>query len=176
MNNLNLLKTMAPLLAILLSLGGQAMAAESGTALKNDTLRREPYADAAATGTLARGAKVDILEKKGAWLKVKAPKASGWVRLLSVRRGAAGSRNAAAGVLGLASGRTGTGQVVSTTGVRGLSEEDLKHAKFNEEEVKRLEAASIDAAQAQQFAASGKLQARKVASLKKPQATPGEVQ
>lgn len=176
MNHLNILKILAPLLAILLSLGGQALAAESGTALKNDTLRREPYADAAATGTLARGAKVDILEKKGAWLKVKASKASGWVRLLSVRRGAAGSSNEAAGVLGLASGRSGTGQVVSTTGVRGLSEEELKHAKFNEDEIKRLEAASIDAAQAQQFAASGKLQARKVATLKKPQATPGEAQ
>ena len=47
-------KLKAPLLAMLL-LAGQALAAESGTALKNDTLRREPFADAAATGTLARG-------------------------------------------------------------------------------------------------------------------------
>lgn len=174
MKNLNMHKRM--LLAALLMLAGQALAAESGTALKNDTLRREPYADAAATGTLARGAKVDILEKKGAWLRIKAPKASGWVRLLSVRRGAAGSGSEAAGVLGLASGRTGTGQVVSTTGVRGLSAEELKSAKYDAQQVQALEAASVDAAQAQQFAAAGKLQARKLAYLKKPQSPSGGAQ
>lgn len=159
----------APLLAALLTLAGEALAAEAGSALKNDTLRREPYADAAAAGQLTRGDKLEILDKKGAWLKVKAPKGSGWVRLLSVKRGTSGSASETAGVLGLASGRTGTGQVVSTTGVRGLSEEELKSAKFDEAQVRALEAASVDAAQAQQFAAAGGLQVRKVAHLKKPQ-------
>ena len=168
-------KLLAAMLGALL-LAGQALAAESGTALKSDSLRREPYADAATSGTVARGDKLDILEKKGAWLKVKAPKASGWVRLLSVRRGAAGGGSETAGVLGLASGRTGTGQVVSTTGVRGLSEEELKGAKFDEQQIQALEAGSVDAAQAQQFAAAGKLQARKLAYLKKPQSSSGGTQ
>jgi len=143
--------------------------AETGTALKSDTLKAEPFSDAKAAGSISRGDKLDILEKKGAWLKVKTAKNSGWVRLLSVKRGALGKSNDAEGVLGLASGRAGTGQVVSTTGVRGLSEEDLKAAKFNEDEMKKLESNGISAGEAQQFASTGGLNARKLEYLPAPQ-------
>jgi hypothetical protein len=44
------------------------------------------------------------------------------------------------GIAGIATGRAGTGQVVSSTGVRGLSEADLKAAKFDEAELRRAEA------------------------------------
>jgi uncharacterized protein YgiM (DUF1202 family) len=152
---------------VLLLIPALVLAAESGTALKDDTLRKEPYADAKSAGTIKRGDKVDILLKQGAWLQIKSRQATGWVRLLSVKRGESGKANETAGVLGLASGRAGTGQVVSTTGVRGLNEEDLKSAKFNEEEVKQLEANTITAEQAQQFAGSGGLLARKIAYLPK---------
>src|ERR1051325_7958712 len=94
-----------------------ALAAESGTALKADSLRAEPYADAKTTGSLARGDKLQIISKQGAWLKVQTAKTTGWVRLLSVKRGTTSSSgNSAADVLNLASGRSGTGQVVATTG------------------------------------------------------------
>jgi uncharacterized protein YgiM (DUF1202 family) len=151
-----------------LLLASSAWAGETGSALKSDTLRAEPYSDAKSAGSLNRGDKVDILEKKGAWLKVKAGKSTGWVRLLSIKRGEAGKSNDAAGVLSVASGRAGTGQVVSTTGVRGLNEEELKSAKFNEEEVKKMEANSISADAAKKFAASGGLQARKQDYLPEP--------
>lgn len=163
------MKFAPPLLAALLMFSGIALAAETGTALKNDTLRKEPFADAASAGTLKRNDKVEILAKKGAWLQVKAGKSTGWVRLLSVKRGTSGSGNEAAGVLGLASGRSGTGQVVSTTGVRGLSEEELKQAKFSEEEMKQLEANTVSAADGQKFAATGGLKARKLDYLPQPQ-------
>jgi hypothetical protein len=155
------------LTAALLLNAGLALA-ENGIALKNDTLRAEPFADAKTAGSIIRNDKVDILEKKGAWLRIKAPKASGWVRLLSVKRGEASKSNETAGVLAVASGRAGTGQVVSTTGVRGLDEEDLKAAKFNEDEVKKLESGTISAAQAQQFANAGGLKPRKLDYLPKP--------
>lgn len=163
------MKFAPPLLAALLMFSGIALAAETGTALKNDTLRKEPFADAASAGTLKRNDKVEILAKKGAWLQVKAGKSTGWVRLLSVKRGTSGSGNEAAGVLGLASGRSGTGQVVSTTGVRGLSEEELKQAKFSEEEMKQLEANTVSAADGQKFATGGSLKARKLDYLPQPQ-------
>lgn len=156
------------LLAALLTLSSAALAAETGTALKNDTLRKEPYADAKASGTIKRNDKVQILSKKGAWLQIKAGASTGWVRLLSVKRGTSTS-NEAAGVLGLASGRAGTGKVVSTTGVRGLSEEELKDAKFNEEEVKLLEASTVSEADGKKFATAGGLQARKLDYLPQPQ-------
>lgn len=142
--------------------------AESGTALKADTLRAEPFADAKSAGSMARNDKLEILEKKGAWLKVKAPKASGWVRLLAVKRAATGKSNEAAGVLNVASGRAGTGQVVSTTGVRGLNEEELKAAKFNEAEITRMETFAVSGEQARQFASSGTLKTRKLDYLPKP--------
>lgn len=164
------------LLAAALLAATTALAAESGTALKNDSLRAEPYSDARVTGKFTRGDKLDILEKKGAWLKVKAGKTSGWVRLLSVKRGALGKSDSAAGVLDLASGRTGTGQVVSTTGVRGLSEEELKQAQFSEEEVARLEGNAISAEEAKHFAAAAGLKSRKLAHLPAPAAAQGGAQ
>jgi len=146
---------------------GMASAGETGSALKNDSLKAEPYSDAKTAGTLTRGDKLDILEKKGAWLKVKTAKSQGWVRLLSVKRSGSGSE--AGGVLALASGRSGTGQVVSTTGVRGLNEEELKAAKFNEAEVKTLESYTIGTAQAKKFAVAGGLSAQKIDYLPEPQ-------
>jgi len=166
------MNSLKPLLAALLLLPGIALAAETGTALRDDTLRKEPYADAKPAGTLKRSDKVTIIGKQGAWLQVKTGQASGWVRLLSVRR-TSGSSNEAAGVLGLASGRTGTGQVVSTTGVRGLNEEDLKGAKFNAEEIKQLEADGVSADEGRKFADAGGLKSRKLDYLPAPAATSG---
>lgn len=138
-----------------------SLAAETGSAIKADVIRAEPYADAKKTGDFKRGEKLQILGKKGAWLKVKTAKTSGWVRLLSVKRGAGGSGNQLAGVLDVASGRAGTGKVVATTGIRGLNEEELKKAKYNEAEVKKLESYTQTFQQGNQFAKSGGLKAVK---------------
>lgn len=146
--------------------GQLSIAAEAGTALKNDSLRKEPYADAKSAGSFQRGESVEILKKQGAWLQVKTKKGSGWVRSLSVKRGTAASGNQAAGVLAAASGRAGTGQVVSTTGIRGLSEEELKAAKFNETEVKTMESYTQSADQGRQFANAGNLKPIAFATLK----------
>ncbi|MFZ2398845.1 MAG: SH3 domain-containing protein, partial [Smithella sp.] len=81
-----------------------SLAAESGSALKADVLRAQPYSDAKKTADIKRGEKLQILGKKGAWLNVKTTKAGGWVRLLSVKRGAASSGSQVKGVLDVASG------------------------------------------------------------------------
>jgi hypothetical protein len=145
------------------------MAAEMGSALKADKIRSEPYSDAKTVGNFARGDKVEIMGKKGAWLNVKTDKASGWVRLLSVKRGTSKGGSEAAGVLDVASGRAGTGQVVATTGVRGLNEEELKNAKYSAAEVKKLEGYTQTAKQGEQFAKSGGLKAVKFAYLSESQ-------
>jgi hypothetical protein len=143
-----------------------SMAAETGSALKNDTMRVEPFADAKITGSFNRGESLEILNKKGAWLQVKTKKNTGWVRLLSIKRGSSGTSNQAAGALAVASGRAGTGQVISTTGIRGLSAEDLKAAKFNEAEVKTMESYTQNANQGKQFASAGGLKTVPFANLK----------
>lgn len=147
---------------------GLSIAAETGSALKNDSMRVEPFADAKVAGSLNRGDSLEILKKQGAWLQVKTKKSTGWVRLLSVKRGSASTSNQTAAVLAAASGRAGTGQVVSTTGIRGLSEEELKAAKFNETEIKTLEDYTLSAEQGRQFAAAGNLKTVTFSTLKAP--------
>jgi hypothetical protein len=157
---MNFFKIAAAALLCLLMSG--AMAAESGVALKADDIRAEPFGDAKSVAKLAVNDKVDIVGKNGGWLQINSAKGKGWVRMLSIRKGdAKKAGNEAAGLLSMASGRAGTGKVVATTGIRGLNEEELKAAKFNEAEVKLVESYSASKAQAQQFANEGKLVARK---------------
>lgn len=146
--------------------GQLSIAAETGTALKNDSLRKEPFADAKIAGSFLRGESVEILKKQGAWSQVKTKKGTGWVRSLSIKRGTTAASNQTAGILAAASGRAGTGQVVSTTGVRGLSEEELKAAKFNETEIKTLESYTLSADQGRQFANAGNLKPIAFTNLK----------
>jgi uncharacterized protein YgiM (DUF1202 family) len=155
---------------LLMLLPAISFAADKGTALKADTLRSQPYSDAKTAGSLARGERVDILSKQGGWLKVKTAKSTGWVRLLSVKRGttASSASGQVSGALNVASGRAGTGQVVATTGVRGLSAEELKSAKFNENEIKQLESFEESRTTAQRFASEGGLKATKFSYLPAP--------
>lgn len=78
-------------LAILLcAWPGRAPGQESASALKADEIRAEPFADARAVGALKAGEALTLLRRQGGWAEVRAAQASGWVRLLSVRRGAGG--------------------------------------------------------------------------------------
>ena len=140
------------------------LAGEAGTALKADVLRTEPFADAKTAGNLNKNDSVDILGKKGAWLQVKSKSASGWVRILSVKRG--GATSSGSSIAGIASGRAGTGKVVSTTGIRGLSAEELKAAKFNEDEIKKMESYQASRGDAQKFASAGGLTSTQLTYLK----------
>jgi uncharacterized protein YgiM (DUF1202 family) len=159
------------LLAVLLLASPIAQAGESGAVVKADELKEEPFRDAKTVGKLTTGDKVEILKKDGGWFQVKSARGSGWVRMLSIRRGAARKASAGsevAGLAGLASGRAGTGRVVATTGIRGLNEEELKAAKFNEAELKLAESSLTSRAEAKKFAAKGKLTARKLDYLPDP--------
>ena len=148
------------LFSALILVSSQAFGADLGLMLKADTLRAEPFADAKTSATLNRGDQVEIKSKQGAWLNITAGSSTGWVRLLSVKRNTSGAKGTSSSdILALASGRSGTGQVVSTTGVRGLSEEELKNAKFDEGQIKQMEANTVSAQQGQQFAKSGGLKA-----------------
>jgi len=153
-----------------------AAAQEPGTVLKDDTLRAEPYADAKPVGNLKKGSAVTIVKRGSGWYQVKSGNTQGWVRMLSVRRGAAGQTNAAGevgGVAAIATGRAGTGQIVSTTGVRGLSEQELKGAKFDEAQLKKAESFAVSGAEAKVFADRGALKARKFDYLPVPQQSAG---
>jgi len=168
---------MAKMAAVALALlaAAAALAGETGTALKADQLKAEPFRDAKTVANLSAGDKVEILKKNGGWLQVKSAKGSGWVKMLSIRRGDARKGTGdAAGLLGLASGRAGTGRVVATTGIRGLSEEELKAAKFDAAQLKLAESYATSRAEAKKFAAKAKLVARRVDYLPAPATAQGE--
>lgn len=156
--------TMIFITAVSLHYPAYAASTETGTALKADSLKTEPYSDAKTTGNLTKGETVTILAKQGAWLKIRNKKSTGWVRLLSVKRSSTTSSQAS-GILNVATGRTGTGTIVATTGVRGLTAQELKDAKFNEADINRMKSYTQSSAQGQKFAAAGSLKAVKFDAL-----------
>lgn len=156
------------LLLCAIAMPAAVLAADPGTLTKAETLRAKPFTDAAAVTNLATGAKVDIITRSGAWYQVKSGTKTGWVRMLSVRRGAASTSSSVAGLASVASGRTGTGKVTTTTGVRGLDEQELDTAKFDEEQIKKSEAYRVSRKDADTFAKAGKLTLRDVQPLPAP--------
>ena len=148
-----------------------AAAADIGRLQKAEQMKAQPFRDATNVSSLAAGDRVEILERQGGWFRVTSARGSGWVRMLSVRRGEAGKASGAgeaAGLLGLASGRAGTGKVVATTGIRGLNEEQLKAARYSESELRLSDSYVESRAAARKFAVNGKLAARAMDYLAAP--------
>ncbi len=157
------------LTALMLPLLTVSALAASGTVLRNEKLYAKPSATAAATGSVAKGANVEVLSRQGGWLRVSAGRTTGWIRLLSVRVGGGGSGGAGLGdVVGVATTRSDPSRVVAVAGLRGLNDEDLKQAHFNAEELQRLDALAVSAAQASHFATEGGLAAVSVPALPRP--------
>lgn len=151
-----------------LLIAGHALAADTGTLTRAETLREKPFADAKMLAAAAAGTKVAIVTRNGGWYQVKAGGKTGWVRMLSVRRSAAASGSSIAGLAGVASGRTGTGTVTTTTGVRGLDTEELKAATFDEAQVARAESYRVSRKDAEAYAKLAKLTTRNAAPLPAP--------
>lgn len=145
-----------------------AVAVDTGTLTRAETLRIKPFADAKAVVQAKAGAKVDIVTRNGGWYQVKSAGKTGWVRMLSVRRSAAAPGSSIAGLAGVASGRTGTGTVTTTTGVRGLDTEELKAATFDEAQVARAESYRVSRKDAEAYAKLAKLTTRNAAPLPAP--------
>lgn len=139
--------------------------------MRTEKLYSEPASTAKVTASVAKGTRVDILAKQGGWLRVKTERATGWVRLLSVRSGVGGLGGAGVGdVVGAATTRSDPTRVVAVAGLRGLNDENLKQAKFNAEELARMEARHVSATQARSFASQSGLAVVHVPDLPKPQA------
>jgi len=153
-------------LALLLLLAPALCLAEPATVMRATELKQQPASDAASVATLAENAKVDALERKGGWTRVKAEGGTeGWVRTLSLRYAGAGeAKQGDAGISQILNvARTGTSGAQVTTGVRGLDAEQLANAKPNAAELKKLERYAASKEGAEGFAAKGKLSAQQVA-------------
>lgn len=121
-------------------------------------IKQQPYSDAATIGMLAEKASVKVVQRQGGWVKISSGQGDGWVKMLNLR-----SSNTKQGDSGLQSlfnlGRSGSSGITVATGVRGLSEEDLKSAQPNPAELAKLKNYTADRGQAERFARAGKLEA-----------------
>lgn len=158
-----------PTAALVLCVTAASALAAPGTVLRDEKLYSQPSATSAVAGSAAKGASVDILAKQGGWLRVTAGKSTGWIRLLSVRAGAGGLGGAGvADVVGAATTKSDPSKVVAVAGLRGLNDEELKQAKFNADELARLDAMGVTTAQARNFAAQSGLAVVNVPALPEP--------
>lgn len=148
-----------------------AQAAETGTTIKSDSVRGAPFSDAKIITTLPAATKVEIIKKDGGWYQIKSAQGSGWIRMLSLRNARTSKSGNLSGLAALASGRSGTGKVVSTTGIRGLNEEELKSAHYDEKQIARLDSSASSRREAQKFAGKAKLNARQIDYLPEPGAS-----
>ena len=141
-----------------------AQAGESAITVRVTDMKAKPFTDAETVVSLAQGSKVEVLARKASWMQVKADDSSGWVKMLSLRF-SGGDKNKS-GDSGLGSlfnvaSKGGSGGTV-TTGVRGLSEENLKNAKLNPKALETMQGFAADKKAAQQFAKSGGLREQDV--------------
>jgi len=165
---------------LILALAGVRASAESGTATRELTLYEEPRAEAKAVGKLAKDAKFEQVKRERFWVLVSSAGPSGsqqgWVQSFYLTWADTPTGNAPSASRGLAEivglGARRNGNVTATLGVRGLEEEQLKSARFNAEELNKLESYGVAAPVAARFAAEVPLDALKLDYLAPPGSTP----
>lgn len=165
---------MKPVFLLLSIAVSAAMAAETGSLMRPAELKQKPFIDAAKVADLAAAAPLEIVARQGAWMQVKTGGQTGWVKMLNVRTGSGEAKpaNAAGGFLSAVSAfKTGSSGTTVTTGVKGLSEEDLQNAQPNKEQLQKLGTYAVSAADAEKFARAAKLQSNKIDYLAKPAPT-----
>jgi hypothetical protein len=166
-----------PLIAVgalsVLLLGAAALAKEPGSTRVETELMAAPYRDAKSAGKLAANTAVTVIERRGAWVRVVGADRDGWARLHQVRLGEGTEQKGSSGLTALwnvgTTGRSGSQGIVATTGIRGMSAEQLKGAKPNPDEVKTLERYRASDEQARELARTGGLREKDIAALPKPE-------
>lgn len=143
--------------------------AADGVMLRDDALRAKASAASAGLATVEKGRKVDILSRQGGWTQIRTGGRTGWVRILSVRSDAAAGAGGVGDVSALAE-RRDPNKVVATAGLRGLSEEELRNAQYDAEQMRQLETLAVSPDQARRFAAEGHLSGVKLDYLPNPKA------
>ena len=151
------------LLALALTLSCAALAQEAFTNRATE-LKERGAADARALATVPADTPVRVSERGGGWARVEASGRSGWVRIFHLRfpatveagQTASSGLSAVTGALGFGRDRS-RGSTIATTGIRGLSAEELKNANPDAQELRRLHSFRADAPAAERFAREGKL-------------------
>jgi hypothetical protein len=144
-------------------LAAPAYAWQTAYAVRSTEIKQLPYSDAKTLGTLDEKASVSVMSRRGGWVKITSAKGNGWVRMLSLRGDSSAKKSGDTGLQSLINvGRSGSSGIAMTTGIRGLSEEDLKNAQPNPDEFEKLQKYALNKAKAEKFAHDAKLKSQQL--------------
>lgn len=149
---------------IVCTLGSTLAFGQTGTTKNDDVLRVAASPTAAPVAPISANTKLEVVERKGFWVKVKVGDATGWLKLSSLNLDKKGAAPTSA-LSGLASGRTGYGNIVSASGTRRLSAEALKAAKTEMDAIAQVKKFAVSVGEATRYAQAGGLQTRQVAYI-----------
>jgi hypothetical protein len=156
--------------AVILALPLLAAAQQQAFTNRSTELKDRAEAGARTVATLPESTSVKVLARGGGWTRVEAGAQSGWVRVFHLRfpstvdSSAASSGGGLLSSLGSAIGgqRASPRANLATTGVRGLTKEELANANPDTQALRKMHSFRADRAAAERFARDGKLAAVQV--------------
>lgn len=147
-----------------------AWAQAVGTTNRATELKADPRADSATVANLPKETAIVDVGRSSGWIRVQTgDKKIGWVRSFHVSmKGNISESSSGGGFLsGLGSlfapARREPPKTISTVGIRGLSEEEMKNAKPNPAEFNKMKSYAVSKADAQAAAQRARLNAQSVA-------------
>lgn len=164
------MKLAASLLGVLLTFAASAWAQEQAFTNRATELKDRAAVEAKTVASLAENTAVKVVARLGAWTQVEANGQKGFVRVFHLRFPAAVEKSSSSSdsnplksITGFLGGGRGTQQAsIATTGIRGLSPDDLKNAAPNNEALAKAQTYRADKPTAERFARDGKLASVKV--------------
>jgi len=169
---------------LLVSLVAFAQTAPEGVIVRQATVYADASSAAQPVGRIKAGTRVSVFGRQGGWKEIFSEKKAltGWVRVYQVREGdyapqvvntqedEEDSRGFLAGLASFSRKASGfftqddsaTSTGTATIGVRGLSEEEIKSAKADFRELKKLKKYSSSRKRMSKFKSGGGLKSSKV--------------
>ncbi len=140
-----------------------AYAGQAAYTVRSTEIKQQPYSDAATVAKLNENASVNIVSRQGGWVRITSKAGNGWVKMLSLRSSSTATKRGDSGLQSLFNvGRSGSSGITVATGVRGLSEEDLKNAQPAPRELEKLQNYAVNKAKAEKFARDAKLKSQQL--------------
>lgn len=155
-------------LLVLAALPWLASADEQGYTNRATELKERGSADSATLAKLPENTPVKVLARGGGWTRVEAGGKPGWIRVFHLRfAGSVEGSSSSGGGLASLGAAMGFGQKhekarIATTGIRGLSSEEVKNASPDAGELARMQSYRADAPAAERFAKEARLVAVRI--------------
>ena len=154
-------------ICLLLGFAPAVWAGGYANTIRTTEVKAKPFTDSQTLTTLLPRSRVEVLARKSSWTQIKTGSFSGWVKMLSLQLEKSGQSkrgdNGLSALFNVAStGRSGS---TVTTGIRGLSEEQLKNTKPNPQALQAAKRYAVGSEEARRYAAEGKLNPQIVGNL-----------